>query len=55
MTVGHFTFSELGLTLDSHFSGGDEIVNGFRVYSLVLSNADGSVYKEGKFTNGKFL
>ena len=47
--------SESLAPIAASFIGGDEVVDNALVYSLVLSNIDGSIYKEGRFSNGSFL
>lgn len=43
-------------TYDATFSGGDEFVNGFKVFIVVLRNiTDGSVVTEGRFGCGTMI
>ena len=52
LTIG----SGSSMTYDATFSGGDEFVNGFKVFNVVLRNiTDGSVITEGKFSCGKLI
>ena len=37
------------------FSGGDTVINGTRVYDVVLYDSDGSIKRSGQFSNGIFL
>jgi hypothetical protein len=54
MTNGSFSFANLDHKFSASFTGGDDSAYGYRLYHLVLSHEDGSVYKEGKFSNGTF-
>ena len=54
MATGQMFLADLNLNLAAEFSGGDE-VDGYRLYRLVLKNPDGSVYREGDFSNGRFV
>ena len=47
MTTGHMFLADVNLNLAAEFSGGDAIVNEFKLYHLVLKSPDGSVYMEG--------
>ncbi len=48
--------ADVNLNLAAEFSGGDTVwADGFMLYRLILNNPDGSVYREGDFSNGKFL
>ena len=55
MATGQMFLADLNLNLAAEFSGGDTVVDGYRLYRLVLKNPDGSVYREGDFSNGKFV
>ena len=55
MTTGHMFLVDVNLNLAAEFSGGDAIVNEFMLYHLVLKSPDGSVYREGDFSNGQFI
>ncbi len=46
--------ADVNLNLAAEFSGGDAKVNDFMLYHLVLKRPDGSVYREGDFSNGQF-
>ncbi len=46
MSNGHVYLADVELKLAAKLSGGDEIVDGNRLYHLMLTDADGSVYKE---------
>ena len=48
--------ADVNLNLAAEFSGGDARVNNYsRLYYLVLKSPDGSVYREGDFSNGQFI
>ena len=56
MATGQMFLADLNLNLAAEFSGGDTIVDGYMLYRLVLKNSDGTfVYREGDFSNGKFV
>ena len=55
MTEGSLFISSLDKKFCASFSGGDDIVDGYRLYHVVLRDADGTLYKEGMFSNGKFV
>ena len=54
MSSGQMFLADASLNLAAEFSGGDE-VDGYKLYRLVLKNPDGSVYREGDFSNGRFV
>ena len=55
MATGQMFLADLNLNLAAEFSGGDTFVDGYRLYRLVLKNPDGSVYREGDFSNRTFV
>ena len=56
MTTGHLHLADIGIRLAATFHGGDDFNNdGERLYHLALMNDDGYAYKEGGFSDGKFV
>ena len=56
MATGQMFLADVNLNLAAEFSGGeDAAVDGYKLYRLVLKNPDGSVYREGDFSHGKFV
>ncbi len=56
MTTGQVFLSDANMEFTAaFFSGGDGVLDGFMLYHLVLTNAGGSIFREGKFSNGKFV
>jgi len=55
MSSGQLFIADVHMKFSAAFSGGDDIVDGFRLYHAVLRNDDSSIFREGKFSNGKFI
>ncbi len=55
MTYGSLFIANLQSRFSALFTGGDDTVNGYRLYYLVLRKEDGSLYKEGQFSNEKLV
>ena len=57
--TGQLFLADLNLNLAAEFSGDDLppilLVKRFRLYYVTLKNPDGSVYREGCFSNGNFI
>jgi hypothetical protein len=56
MRDGKMFYFETQKIYDASCTGGDDIVDGFRVYNIALrEESDGTVFREGTFTNGRFI